>query len=144
MKLHLLVTALFVLLPQYSVQAQPTTVLSGAVEVAAAAQSCGRWVETMVEFCDERVVLVDKPVTECTYVMTRGYREYIGRETSRYHDGHVTCVGQFDGGWGVFTLKTQQHMTQQRSVTERYNCRQESRWTWIPGRPGPDCEQQEP
>ncbi|MBU2223666.1 MAG: hypothetical protein KKB45_11485 [Gammaproteobacteria bacterium] len=97
----------------------------------AAAPDCGTWVTSQVEVCDERVVMVDKPVTHCNYISL----PYETHQFTKTVDGHIS-FGQC-GKMNGYYLNGIEHTTKQVRTTVRENCRMETRWVWVPG--GPNC-----
>jgi len=106
--------------------------LLALVSTTTLAAECGRWERTDVEVCDERTVYVSVPVTRCVYEYydpRRGDSAF----RVRVHPGHIDCPA---GAAGEYFYE-QYHTTKQESRLEKYNCRMEPRWVWIPGPAGP-------
>jgi hypothetical protein len=113
--------------------------LAFAATSAIAQQECGYWVESQVEVCDERTVIVQKPVTQCIYI-SLPYETQTVTQTVAGHISFAQC-GKKQG----YYLNEAVHTYKEERTTERYNCRNESRWTWISGGgSGSDCNVQIP
>lgn len=112
-----------------------------------AVAGCGYWVEREVEVCDERTVYVDEPYKQCNYTRTYTTSPAIFPATytvSLAMNG--TCQAYLTHGapghtpHANYSLSSEEIKTRQVARTERYNCRTELRWIWIPGKPGGACD----
>lgn len=111
---------------------------------------CGYWVERQVEVCDERTVYVDEPYKQCNY--NRTYTTSPAIFPASYSSSiavNQSCQPYLTHGVPGYTphanysLSSEQILTRQVARTERYNCRLETRWVWVPGRKDGYCELQQ-
>lgn len=109
--------------------------------------NCGYWVEREVEVCDERTVYVDEPYKQCNY--TRIYTTSPNMFPATYSvslASNATCQPYLTHGapghtpHANYSLSSEEIKTRQVARTERYNCRMELRWVWIPGQTGGNCQ----
>ncbi|MBU0913960.1 MAG: hypothetical protein KKF22_15620 [Gammaproteobacteria bacterium] len=113
--------------------------LAFASTAVVAQQECGYWVTSQVEVCDERTIIVQQPVTQCVYISL----PYETRTYTNTVEGHI-AFAQCPKMQGYYVNEAIRTYREQRT-TERYNCRNETRWTWIPGgTPGGECNVQIP
>ncbi len=112
--------------------------LAFASTAAVAQQQCGYWAESQVEVCDERTIIVQQPITQCVYINLPNE----SRTVTQTIEGHLSFA-QCPKMQGYYLNEAIRTYREQRT-TERYNCRNETRLTWIPGGSGPDCNVQIP
>lgn len=128
---------------------EPTPLTTEQLLSEQALSGCGYWTEREVEVCDERTVYVDEPYKQCNY--TRTYTTSPNIFPASYSvslAANGTCQAYITNGAPGYTphanysLTSEEIKTRQVAKTERYNCRTESRWVWVPGKPGGYCDAQ--
>ena len=142
------IVSLVMLLSSASLYATPTAQLTTEqLLTEQAVAGCGYWVEREVEVCDERTVYVDEPYKQCNYTRTYTTSPTIFPATYSVSLAvNGSCQAFLTHGvaghtpHANYSLTGEEIKTRQVARTERYNCRTELRWVWIPGRPGGACQ----